>query len=630
VIRRLSALVWALMALACLATPVSPQDRGVTVDDIVGLEAFGRASISPDGRWALYEKRGRYDSATRFDLGQRASWTITDLWRVDLRRPDAAPERLLPGEGPGLLRGSWSPSGARVLVSRFDGVRLEVGVVTMADRSVHWTGLTPEMPQMGASAEWRGDGEVVVMARRGGDLPWLLRYYNASQSRTARAWARTAAGQEASRTVVDTANRLPTADGAGGLQTLALIDAATGKSRSLYEGVIVDFALSPDGRRIAVIEGVAPRPLPADAMSQSEVPWIQRLVLLDPDKTLQIAPDTDFKVAPHLLRWSPDGDAVLVWGRTEGQSWRDGDLRTVTRDGVVTTVNRHGLDPTPGRAVDLVTGVRADWLGSSPVLFASRGEGSRRDWYLLPRTGDARSLTSAMAAPPDQISAVAGDALEVIADGAAWRVTAAGAGRQTPANAGLKAATPYDVEAPFRLRVNAAPRQTWTTAMTPAGGVDILSTAKTDSLGIEDGGALELLASAPLSALALKRTGLSEALVLLGPGEARTLDRINAGLADVALAAPVPVDHLDASGRPTRSWLFLPSVRPGQAIKGIVVSLYPGSASRGGWSGPLGLTYGVRPAVLVGRLCRSQRFDPRKRLWRRSCGLFHQKRRSGV
>lgn len=599
-IRKLSALTWALMTLVCLATPVSPQDRGVTVDDIVGLEAFGRASISPDGRWAIYEKRGRYDSATRFDLGQRASWTTTDLWLVDLHSSEAVPERLLPGEGLGLLRGSWSPSGARLLIHRFDGARLEVGVVTMADRSVRWTGVTPEMPQMGASAEWRSDDVVVVMARRDGDLPWLLRYYNASQARTAQAWARTASGREPSRTVVDTANRLPTAEAAGSLQTLVLIDAAKGKSRTVFEGVIVDFALSPDDGRIAVIEGVAPRPLPSDDMSQSEVPWIQQLVLIDPDRTARIALDAGFEVAPHLLRWSPGGGAVLVWGRTLGQSWRDGDLRTVDRDGAVTIVDNHGLDPTPGRAIDLVTGVRADWLGPSPILFASRPEGGRRDWYLLPRNGDARSLTAAMAAPPDRIAAVDGDAVQVIADDASWRITASGARRNSPADAGLKLATPYDVEVPFRLRINAAPRQTWTAAMTPAGGVDILSTARIESLGVEDGSSLELLASASSSALALKRTGLSEALVLLRPGQTRTLDRINAGLADVALAAPVPVDHLDPSGRSTRSWLFLPPLRPGQTIKGIVVSLYPGSTSRGAWSGPLGLTYGVRPAVLAG------------------------------
>ena len=217
-VRTLSALAGALLALICCVTPVFPQDRGVTVEDVVGLEAFGRAAISPDGRWAIYEKRGPYDSATRFDLGQRASWTVTDLWLVDLRRPNAASERLLPGGGPGLLRGSWSPSGARVLIYRFTGARLEVGIVTMADRSVLWTGLTPEMPQMGAVAEWRGDEEVVVMARRDGDLPWLLRYYNAGQTRTAQAWARTASGQEPSRTVVDTANRLPVAEDAGSLQ----------------------------------------------------------------------------------------------------------------------------------------------------------------------------------------------------------------------------------------------------------------------------------------------------------------------------------------------------------------------------------------------------------------------------
>ena len=180
-------LAWAVIALACLTSPAAAQTRPLAVDDIVRLESFGRASIAPNGRWAVYEKRGPYDSAPRFDLGPRSQWAIMDLRLVDLTRPGSPPERLLPQEGLGLLRGAWSPSGARLLIYRFGQETLEVGIVTMADRTVRWTGLTPEMPLMGAAFEWVSDDRVALVVRSDNSLPWLLRYYRDGQSRTTEA-----------------------------------------------------------------------------------------------------------------------------------------------------------------------------------------------------------------------------------------------------------------------------------------------------------------------------------------------------------------------------------------------------------------------------------------------------------
>ncbi|MBX9460696.1 MAG: hypothetical protein KL785_05940 [Brevundimonas sp.] len=208
-------LLWAALALACLASPALGQSRPLGVDDIVSLESFGRASIAPNGAWAVYEKRGAYDTTPRFDFGQRSAWAIMDLWLVDLKRPDARPERLLPGEGPGLLRGAWSPSGTRLLVQRFRDARFEVGIITLADRSVRWTGLTPEMPLTGAWAEWVSDDQVALMVRPDGSLPALLRYYGESQIRATQAWARTTEGLEPSRTVIETRDGVADCGNAG-------------------------------------------------------------------------------------------------------------------------------------------------------------------------------------------------------------------------------------------------------------------------------------------------------------------------------------------------------------------------------------------------------------------------------
>lgn len=80
-----------MMAVAWLATGAMASsgdpDRRLTVEDLLGLEAFGRADISPDGRWADYEKRAGYNTMTEVRLGGRSTWTIMDLWLADLKEP---------------------------------------------------------------------------------------------------------------------------------------------------------------------------------------------------------------------------------------------------------------------------------------------------------------------------------------------------------------------------------------------------------------------------------------------------------------------------------------------------------------------------------------------------------------
>ncbi|KAK0329808.1 hypothetical protein LTR94_035261, partial [Friedmanniomyces endolithicus] len=80
-----------------------------------------------------------------------------DLWIVDLADPTGEPRRLLAGEGPGLQRTAWSPSGKRLLITRLQGQAYEYGVVDVANRSVEWTGLAADISTKGAEAEWASD-----------------------------------------------------------------------------------------------------------------------------------------------------------------------------------------------------------------------------------------------------------------------------------------------------------------------------------------------------------------------------------------------------------------------------------------------------------------------------------------
>lgn len=593
----LSRLAWAAVAV-CLAPSASAQSRPLEVGDITTLEAFGRGSISPDGRWAVYEKRGAYDTAPSFDFAQRSPWAIMDLWRIDLLRPAAAPEKLLPDDGPGLQRGEWSPSGNRLLIFRFSDGRYEAGVASAVDRSATWTGLTPDIPLMGPTARWISDTRFLLLTVADGRLPALMRYFAESQTRTTEAWARKTLGRETSRTVVDARDGVATTEAPEPNQALLLLDVKTGLRRTVAEGRILDFEVSPDMRKIAVVLGREPTAIEPGAILQADNARRQRIVLVDLATGASASPAPSWDVAPYLLRWSPDSSAVLVWARRDGADWPNGEL--VRIDGSGADVIGRG-DLSVGSGAEIVRGVHADWLGDTPILFARSPNASRADWHAL-RAGRApKILTEGLPSPPASLATVDEAEAYLFADRAYWALTSDGA-RRVSGSDPLVAAIAIDPERPNRLRINEARRDGWSAALDPEGRSLILDRdGVARRLGLEGHGSLRTLATSPTAALVLDRDQLVETLRLRTADGEFTIDRVNAGLADVALARSTSLEHRDALGRETQSRLFLPDGRRPSEIRALIVKVYPGTVETGAWAGPLGLTYGTRSEVLVGQ-----------------------------
>lgn len=581
------------------ATDPVPSSRPLSVTDLTGLEAFGRGSISPDGRWAVYEKRGPYETISNYDFAQRSPWAIMDLWRIDLADPAGAPERLLPGQGPGLLRGDWSPSGRRLLVYRFDGERYEAGIVDVADRSVAWTGLTPEIPVTGPTARWVSDDQVLLLTVTDGRLPALMRYFGESQRRTIEAWARTTVGREPSRTVLDADGGVVTAAAAGSTQTLFILDVSTGERRSLAAGRIVDFELSPDAAQVAVVTEAEPVGISSGAILQADNTGRQRLSLVDLGTGEAAAPIPTRDVAPYLLRWSPDGRALLVWARPDGTDWPAGNLMRVDRSRA--TVFDLG-DLSVGSGAEIMRGVHADWIGDVPMVLARHPGTDRSDWYALPVGQAPEPLTQALASPPVQMSASKGQAVGLFADKGFWRLSLQGLERLTPSDLPVTPAVPSDPERPNRLRINEARREPWAAALGPQGESLVLDLdGNVRALGRQGDETPRILAIGPDAALVLGRDELVETLRIRTPDGEVAADRTNGRFGDVVLTRPVSVSHRDALGREARSWLFLPARPDGASIRGLIVKVYPGSLDTGAWSGPLSLTYGTRAEVLAGQ-----------------------------
>lgn len=594
--QRLAAL--AAVMLLCLAAP-STQAGGpgsLSVDDLLGLEAFGQAAISPDGRWAVYERRGAYDTLERVDLGGQSVRTLMDLWVSDLDAPSAAPHRLLPGEGPGLELVAWSPSGRRLLVTRLRDGAFEYGVVSMVDRSVRWTGLAPELPLNGAFAAWASDETVLLLVRPDGGLPLALGYNRAATSRRADAWERTARGRQPARTVMDAAAGVVTTEDQEPGQALVRLDLPQGRTRVLAEGRFADFAVSPDGRAVALVSRVESIPLGRPELLHMEDDRRRRLVVLDLESGERRSEAPGLDVAPHLLRWSADSGAVLVWARQDGRRWDEGGLASLGGDGV-TWYDVGTLEP--GTSAEIVLGgVRADWLGRRPVLHAAREAGGRRDWHLLALDAPPLTLTADLVQPPGRIAAAGEDHLHVFADGAFWAMTSTGMRRLTPASLTVREATPFDLNGVRRLKANEAPRRPWAAAIDADNRVVILDEGRMLALSGAGGAQDRVLALSRHAALVLQPEGLSEHLQLRNDAATAVLDGVNQRLADVALTEAQPITHLDWQGTETTSWLFLPP-GPADSVHGLIVGVYPGWADNLARVDPFTMTYSRRPEVYV-------------------------------
>lgn len=602
-----------LLAALLVPSPVRAQEgqpgdpppvvRPLTLDDVLAMETFGSAALSPDGALVVYERRRPYETAPRFDRSHRSGWAVSDLMIAPVA--GGSPEALLPAEaGTGLLLVAWSPDSRRLLVHRLRGDALEIGIVDVAPRRVVWTGLTPDLVN-GVTGAWLDADRLALTIRPGGDLPWLLRFDGAGEAVMARRWSRTAEGRAPSRSRVETRGGLVTTDAAPPFVRLMVLDVRTGEQRVLAEGDIRDFAASPDGDRVAVLfsaERAARTPLAF--IAQSTVQTRSRLSVVETGSARRTDVDRSLDLAPHLLRWSPDGGAILVWARRDGEPWSAARLLAVGVDGGLRRFETGDLSPyEPGRNVDEVRVAQADWLGADALLRARRPGSDRFDWWRV-GGGPPRVLTAGLTAPPGRLSAVDGDRALAFADGRLWALGGeAGAAPLTAEGGGLTDGRTATLMTPFRLLANEAPRQSWVAARS-ASGTMILGEG-----GAPDVVSTRACAGTVMGRSVVRRAVLSvcidqgvETLALAAPGVDRVLDQVNGDWAGLAVPRARAIAHRNPYGEAVTSYLFMPPGVEPAAVRGLIVLVYPGTVEAGRYVEATGLqTLGPRAQLLAAR-----------------------------
>ena len=583
---------WALAAAgAALLLASEALGRSLAIDDLLRMERLGRTELSARSGTLVLEHRIAYAAGTRFDYGDYNDLFRTRIEVVGVRRP-GPPALLFPHEpGTGYALGPLSPDGTKAVVYRLKAGRWELGVADVRARTVRWTGLTPEISEIGRTVAWWGSRRLAILRLPQGLQPFALRISRPGAA-VAERWAAAAAGK-AAITVIGSGPRAGV-NPRDPPSALVVADLETGAVTRLAEGRFKDLELSASGRWAALAEAAEDIPLEAGKPIRGDFGTAKqrrRLVLveLSNGRTLRLCAGCD--LSRYLLAWSPQADALLVFARRDGEAWPDGRILQVSPDaGKVQDMSGGRIEVAVGR---LSEAVGAGWTGRRAIAYGRRAgaTSSRADWWALDGA-TARPVTAALAAPEQAGAAAAGERL--LAPTSSGLVELSLAGRVLHHRPGTLDAGRARTEGP-------APRH----------GAGLLSDQALTAIWRGDGraalvqfaaGGLRTVAPAPPGSEFIVGDAAIGALVRLpGPGGADRLvwlDRrggatplltLNRHLSDIARPQVRAVPHLGPGGRALVSWLVLPPRRADDRPPPLIVWPY------------LNLSYPRPPAFLQPR-----------------------------
>lgn len=576
------AFVRALAALALLAgAPHAPASaRPFTVGDLLQQESFGAVVIDPAGRWVVFERRGPYASAARFDDDQGNPIGTSRLFIAE--RGGAGPARpLLPEAAAGQLIGALSPSAARLAVFQIHDGDWRVGVVELATRSVRWLDLAVPKPHRGRLLQWRSDEELLLVDRGGGPLTTSDRIGRVSAELLPRLWAQSAAGRGAHTVVGSGAYRDVRPRPAPG--RLLRIDVETGRAVEVARGEIVDLELAPGGRHVAF------RTLGADIQSRpgrqiqgdwGVSPQVERLQVANLETGQVATPCAACDVLPSLMAWSPRGTGLLFFAREGDTPWSAGRLRRYdVRPGRMSVLDDAGATPTVLGRPEIV---RADWMGEVPIFLgrASTPGAGRADWYSWDGAR-AVKLTGALPAAAATLVTLGPQGFSIVVDGQLWSVTATGRARRLGAARSAVAAPPPKTR---DRRPLATARALGSVVAADDPGrrlVRIGPDGRRAGLALPADGVVEAVGPDALGAVVrFDRQGHEARLEWRGgEGAGRVLAEINGRLADTDPLDVRAIRHTGPDGQPLTSWLYLPPRRDGPPPP-LVVKVYSGDTYR--------------------------------------------------
>ena len=550
----------ASVAVACPAVGQAPSDR-FTADVLLRKEDLGSVRVSPDGRWVAMEVQSPYDAAPSYIFAQYTSLSLSHVEVFDTVSRTRRHVLRDADHTAGYVVGPFSPDGRRLVVYRLAQDSWSLGILATDTGAVEWTAITPEESQFGRTVAWRGSHELIVIARPDHSLPIAFKIGGQAQARTRELWANTASGRRVGATYIPSGVLRDSRAQAVPLQ-LRRLNVRTGEQTVLAEGAIYDFMMSPDQRRVAVMEereDLQPEPgLPIRVGD----PMRRRALRLIDIATGEIPLTRSLDYGPYFLSWRPDSGALLAFARPTGAGdfEEHGAYVVVAQDGRVDVLPRDEQHPMIVRSIWGEPVALGGWREDSPVLQVRAEDGSAR-WRSMDGSVDFAARPEDRLIPwgghlalrrHDRLLALNG---EQIASGVPT-------GRGDLRDSGNRAGFTPDVDAYWALRsegcLQAQTQQALLCVTPPAEGERVLAAGPGVIVTRDD------------------RSDGASALKFYAGDAIETAAVVNTDRAALDWGDVIEVPHPGPGGEALKSWLLLPPDLPDGARAPLVVEVYVG------------------------------------------------------
>lgn len=537
--------------------------RPFAISDLLATEGVGRVLVSPSQRWLVFERQGAFAAMPRQDMLMQHEVLRSTPFVVDLSKP--GPAQPLAGLGAGTVLYAFSPDGARIAVGRLQGSSWQLGVVTLATRTVRWWKLAPDYTPFANTLEWLSSRRLILITEPNGTWPWWLRDGHPDGSPTRDRWNATRVGGPASVTVAGSGRFLQTTP-LHPIKELRDIDVVNGRQTLLASGPFLEIALSPDHQRLAeTLAGpIVPASL-AEPLSPMTSQWRHRLRLRDlaDGHVSEPCPTCDVAGTPQ---WSSDSRAMAAFARADGAPWSDAKLfRIDAVNGLAETFQTFGIVPTVLGPPLLPPSVRLAWPGKDLLVYGRRVDAPAHPsaWFRVGRA--AEPLADAIADQPPLIADTPACRATLVRTADLWCLDS-----PTPRRMAADLAEIVDDRSPFGSHVVAIDRS----------GFIVRPDQPTDlSLRVDHGERVDPATAALGPGLALVRhrtaSGVSS-LDLLGHGGRVRLTTLNAHLADVAPPEMLSLHYPGPDKSTLTSWLLLPANANRERKLPLVVIPYAG------------------------------------------------------
>lgn len=437
----------ALALFACAAVFAragEDRQRVLSLADTLAIQEANDIQFDPTGNHVVF-RVSRRDTGD-FSL-ETQSYMSGRLFIAPVRNPSNLRLLLPPDpsrEGERII--SFSPDGSRIVLIWLRQGELKMGAYELTTHRLVEFSFVPALLQFSSMHDeiaWVSDHEIICSALPAGERSGAVVFSRRSIAlKLMEKWEDAWSGRRSTSDVLESHSGYPPLPARPG--SLVKVDARTGESRVLAEGVFFDFSLSPNGRYLAAAQqGAWHQPAPDIPFGNTEFSADFRrysAVIFDLQsgaKRIDLAKDHQLMVSSRTFVWGSDSRSLVFYGARGDKRWKDGEfVRYDVSRRRAEFIRPHDVEVAMVReSRDFVIANSAPLTNGLAVLARSKSHiprerqrvfANRLDWYHITADGKSRSLTRDCRNVSREHAGFDSDSIRLLCDGDVWQITAKG------------------------------------------------------------------------------------------------------------------------------------------------------------------------------------------------------------